>query len=91
MSALYAACAVGASLLTIVFFYLASGHQKLVRTGFAGRGLRPAAFLALGVSYGLFACLFSLVTAFYVLTVWLMLFGSLVPMAIAFVRKGVRL
>lgn len=74
-----------ASLLGMVCFYLPSKHQKVLPMPAAGI-FRLIGGVALGVSYGLLCDAVSILTAAFMLVVWVMVLGSLGPMAIACFR-----
>lgn len=89
MVALFVGLAALSGLVGVACFYLSSQHQKLLSAPVAGRSFAVIGIVALVVSYGLLCNAVSMLTAAYMLAVWLMVLGSLGPMTIAyFCRRG---
>ncbi|MGB8601406.1 MAG: hypothetical protein WCD42_04340 [Rhizomicrobium sp.] len=75
------------SLVGMACFYLPSKHQELLPVPVAGRAFGAIGIVALGISYGLLCSAVSMLTAAYMLVVWLMVLGSFGPMTIAYLRR----
>lgn len=88
MAAFFVGMAGLSAVLACMCFYLTTKHQQVLDQPLPGHALRWIGGVALLVTYGLLCCAVSPLTAVYMFVLTVMAFGSLVPLAIAFMRKG---
>lgn len=87
MAAFYVAMAGMSGVLACLCFYMSSKHQQLFDQPLPVLPIRWIGLTALMASYGLLCCGVSPLTAAYMLVMFVMLSGSLLPPVIAILRK----
>lgn len=88
MAAFFVGMAGLSGVLACLCFYLISKHQQVLERPLQVSALRWIGLTAFLVTYGLLCCAVSPLTAAYMFVLIVMAFGSLVPFAIAVLRKG---